>query len=50
MHYTVFGLGDTAYEKYNEIGKYFDNVFTELGATRVYPLGLGNSQFQQTEE
>ena len=27
LNYTIFGLGDTAYDKFNEMGRYFDKVF-----------------------
>ena len=31
LNYCVFGLGDTNYEQFNSVGKYFDKVFSELG-------------------
>jgi len=36
MKFTIFGLGDSSYEQYNEMGKYFNSTFGELGAERVY--------------
>lgn len=42
LHYAVFGLGNKTYEHYNEVGKYVDKRLDELGATRVYELGLGD--------
>jgi len=38
----VFGLGNKTYEHYNEVAKYVDKRLEELGATRVYQLGLGD--------
>jgi sulfite reductase alpha subunit-like flavoprotein len=38
-------LGDTAYEQFNSIGRYFEKTFKELGAESIYPAGEGNSQF-----
>jgi NADPH-ferrihemoprotein reductase len=42
MLFQVFGLGNKTYEHYNEVGKYVDKRLDELGATRVYELGLGD--------
>lgn len=42
LHYAVFGLGNKTYEHYNEVAKYVDKRLDELGATRVYELGLGD--------
>jgi NADPH-ferrihemoprotein reductase len=38
----VFGLGNKTYEHYNKMGKYLDVRLEELGATRVYELGMGD--------
>lgn len=38
----VFGLGNKTYEHYNEVAIYLDKRLEELGATRVYELGLGD--------
>lgn len=32
------------------MGRYFDAAFEDLGGSRVYKAGEGNSEFQQTEE
>lgn len=32
LSYVVFGLGDTSYENYNAMGKYFNEGLCELGA------------------
>lgn len=50
MNYTIFGLGDTSYEQYNEMGKVMDEGFEKLGATRIYPLGAANAEFFTTED
>jgi NADPH-ferrihemoprotein reductase len=42
LKYAVFGLGNKTYPEYNVIGKQIDKRMEELGATRIYPLGLGN--------
>lgn len=38
----VFGLGNKTYEHYNEIALYVDHRLEQLGATRVFELGLGD--------
>lgn len=38
----VFGLGNKTYEHYNEVAIYVDKRLEELGATRVFELGLGD--------
>jgi NADPH-ferrihemoprotein reductase len=50
LNYAVMGLGDTSYELYNEMGKYFDSSFEKLGGSRVYPLGAANAEHNTTEE
>ena len=50
MNYTIFGLGDTAYEKFNEMSRQFNSMLKEMNANLVYPGGEGNSENQMTEE
>jgi hypothetical protein len=38
----VFGLGNKTYEHYNSMGKFWDARLAELGAHRVYDMGLGD--------
>lgn len=38
----VFGLGNKTYEHYNAMGIYVDKRLEELGAERIYELGLGD--------
>ena len=49
VKFTIFGLGDTSYEQYNEMGKQFDELFEQLGATRVFDMGVGNAETFSTE-
>ncbi|XP_065174334.1 NADPH--cytochrome P450 reductase isoform X2 [Atheta coriaria] len=42
LNYAVFGLGNKTYEHYNEVATYVDKRLADLGATRVYDLGLGD--------
>mmetsp|Transcript_16118 Transcript_16118/g.34957 ORF Transcript_16118/g.34957 Transcript_16118/m.34957 type:complete len:721 (+) Transcript_16118:152-2314(+) len=42
LEYAVFGLGNTEYEIFNAMGKFFDTALEKLGGTRVYDLGLGD--------
>ena len=50
MSFAIFGLGDTAYEQFNAMGKYFVKVFPELGATMLHTSGEGNSELQLTDQ
>ncbi|XP_071481377.1 NADPH--cytochrome P450 reductase-like [Diadema antillarum] len=49
VKYAVFGLGNKTYEHYNAMGKYLDQRLEELGAERIYELGLGDDD-QNIEE
>ncbi|XP_034946237.1 NADPH--cytochrome P450 reductase isoform X3 [Chelonus insularis] len=40
--HNVFGLGNKTYEHYNEVAIYVDHRLEQLGATRVFELGLGD--------
>lgn len=42
LEYAVFGLGNTEYEIFNAMGKFFDASLEKLGGTRVYDVGLGD--------
>ncbi|XP_073943952.1 cytochrome P450 reductase isoform X2 [Choristoneura fumiferana] len=42
LRYLVFGLGNKTYEHYNAVAIYLDKKLEELGATRVYEVGLGD--------
>lgn len=38
----VFGLGNKTYEHFNAMGKYVDKRLEQLGALRIFELGLGD--------
>ncbi|KAJ8950427.1 hypothetical protein NQ318_003703 [Aromia moschata] len=42
LNYAMFGLGNKTYEHYNEVAIYVDKRLEDLGATRVFDLGLGD--------
>ncbi|CAL5324842.1 unnamed protein product [Camellia sinensis] len=44
VHYAVFGLGDSAYQKYNFVAKKLDKRISDLGATTIIERGLGDDQ------
>ena len=49
MRFTIFGLGDTSYEQYNEMGKQFDQMFEQLGGIRAFDMACGNAETFSTE-
>jgi len=42
IKFAVFGLGNKTYDKFNHVGKEIDRRMEELGATRIFSLGLGD--------
>ncbi|CAK7332257.1 unnamed protein product [Dovyalis caffra] len=44
VHYAVFGLGDSGYQKYNFVAKKLDRRLSDLGAAAVVERGLGDDQ------
>lgn len=50
LQYTVFGLGNKTYEHYNAMGKYVDKRLAELGATRVFELGMGDDDANMEDD
>ena len=50
LNFAIFGLGESNYEKFNEMGKYFDDLFVSLGGKRVFTLGVGDSKDNTTED
>jgi len=46
----VFSLGNKTYEHYNAMGKYVDKRLEELGATRVFEVGLGDDDANIEED
>ncbi|XP_028662860.1 P450 (cytochrome) oxidoreductase b isoform X1 [Erpetoichthys calabaricus] len=50
VNYAVFGLGNKTYEHYNAMGKFVDKKFEELGARRIFDLGLGDDDSNLEED
>ncbi|KFV61779.1 NADPH--cytochrome P450 reductase, partial [Dryobates pubescens] len=46
----VFGLGNKTYEHFNAMGKYVDKRLEELGAQRIFDLGLGDDDGNLEED
>jgi sulfite reductase alpha subunit-like flavoprotein len=44
LSFTVFGLGDSGYDKYNATGRRLNVRLKQLGAKEVITLGLGDDQ------
>ena len=40
--YTIFGLGSSKYENFNEISKKFDGIFQKEGLKRICENGVGD--------
>eukprot|EP01063_Lacrimia_lanifica_P015307 TRINITY_DN22103_c0_g1_i1.p1 TRINITY_DN22103_c0_g1~~TRINITY_DN22103_c0_g1_i1.p1 ORF type:complete len:692 (+),score=322.35 TRINITY_DN22103_c0_g1_i1:85-2076(+) len=49
VNYTVFGLGDSQYKHFNQMGVEFDQRLGELGGKRLHPLAKGDAD-QNMEE
>ncbi|KAJ0986308.1 hypothetical protein J5N97_004664 [Dioscorea zingiberensis] len=50
LHYAVFGLGDSGYQKYNFTAKKLDKRLLDLGATPIIEKGLGDDQHRSGYE
>lgn len=50
VKFAVFGLGNKTYEHYNAMGIYVDKRLEELGAERIYELGLGDDDANIEED
>uniref|UniRef100_A0AAR2LZ04 NADPH--cytochrome P450 reductase n=1 Tax=Pygocentrus nattereri TaxID=42514 RepID=A0AAR2LZ04_PYGNA len=50
VHFAVFGLGNKTYDHYNAMGTYTDKRLAELGATRIFDLGLGDDDGNLEED
>ena len=48
--YTVFGLGDSSYVKFNQAAKQFDDKLSRLGFNRLCPSGFGDDRDQDKYE
>jgi NADPH-ferrihemoprotein reductase len=42
LQFAVFGLGNSQYENFNKMGRDFDRLINELGATRIFNYGEGD--------
>lgn len=42
LRYAVFGLGNSTYEHYNEMGKIVDKKLADMSGKRIHVLGLGD--------
>lgn len=50
LNFAIFGLGNTTYEHYNSMGRYFDTRLEELGAFRVCDKGEGDDDANIEED
>ncbi|XP_070591245.1 NADPH--cytochrome P450 reductase isoform X2 [Erythrolamprus reginae] len=50
IKYAVFGLGNKTYEHFNAMGKFVDKKLEELGAQRIFELGLGDDDGNLEED
>ncbi|KAK3859590.1 hypothetical protein Pcinc_031396 [Petrolisthes cinctipes] len=50
IQYTVFGLGNKTYEHFNAMGQYVDKRMAELGAVRMFPLGMGDDDANMEDD
>ncbi|XP_035136173.2 NADPH--cytochrome P450 reductase isoform X1 [Callithrix jacchus] len=50
VKFSVFGLGNKTYEHFNAMGKYVDKRLEQLGAQRIFDLGLGDDDGNLEED
>uniref|UniRef100_A0A3Q1MSC4 NADPH--cytochrome P450 reductase n=1 Tax=Bos taurus TaxID=9913 RepID=A0A3Q1MSC4_BOVIN len=50
VKYAVFALGNKTYEHFNAMGKYVDKRLEQLGAQRIFDLGLGDDDGNLEED
>ena len=50
MKFAIFGLADSSYEQFNEMGIVFDKNFEELGGEHFFDMGVGNAETFSTED
>ncbi|CAM6086168.1 unnamed protein product [Calypogeia fissa] len=50
VHYAVFGLGDSGYQKYNIVAKKLDRRLADLGGEEIVSKGLGDDQHRSGYE
>ena len=49
VRFSIFGLGNSSYPKFCSYAKFLDNALDDLGADRIYELGLGDELCGQEE-
>ena len=47
LHFAIFALGSSMYEKFCEFGKFCHNSIASLGGRKLADLGLGDDQADQ---
>lgn len=50
LNYVLFGLGNSTYEFFNQVGRQLDETLTRLGAHRIGPYGEGDDGNGTMEE
>ncbi|XP_077338307.1 NADPH--cytochrome P450 reductase isoform X1 [Lithobates pipiens] len=50
LKFAVFGLGNKTYEHFNAMGKYVDKRLEELGAEKIFELGMGDDDGNLEED
>ncbi|XP_053864121.1 NADPH--cytochrome P450 reductase isoform X1 [Malaclemys terrapin pileata] len=50
LKFAVFGLGNKTYEHFNAMGKYVDKRLEQLGAQRMFELGMGDDDGNLEED
>ncbi|KAL4660537.1 NADPH-cytochrome P450 reductase isoform X1 [Arapaima gigas] len=50
VNFAVFALGNKTYEHYNAMGKFVDKRLAELGARRIFDLGMGDDDGNLEED
>ncbi|XP_028937525.1 NADPH--cytochrome P450 reductase isoform X1 [Ornithorhynchus anatinus] len=50
LRFAVFGLGNKTYEHFNAMGKYVDKRLEQLGAHRIFDLGMGDDDGNLEED
>ncbi|XP_029468564.1 NADPH--cytochrome P450 reductase isoform X2 [Rhinatrema bivittatum] len=50
LKFAVFGLGNKTYEHFNAMGSYVDKRLEELGAQRIFDLGMGDDDGNLEED
>ena len=46
----MFGLGNKTYEHFNAMAKFVDKRMAELGAERIYEIGMGDDDANMEDD